>query len=41
MSRLGANVTELMPRKNIDVAKIHAKGNLKIKYICSSPENYK
>ena len=40
MSRLGANVTGIdASEKNIDVAKIHAKkGNLKIKYICSSPE---
>ncbi len=40
MSRLGANVTGIdASDKNINVAKIHAKkNNLKIKYICTSPE---
>ena len=41
MSRLGANVTGIDPsERNIKVAKIHsAKNNLKINYLCSSPEN--
>ena len=40
MCRLGANVTAIdASKKNIDVAKIHSKkNNLKIKYICTSPE---
>ena len=40
MSRLGANVTGIDPsEKNIKIAKLHAKkNNLKINYICSSPE---
>ena len=40
MSRMGANVTGIDPsEKNIKVAKLHAKkNNLKINYICSSPE---
>jgi len=40
MCRLGANVTGIdASDKNISIAKIHAKKNdLKIKYICSSPE---
>ena len=40
MSRLGASVTGIdASKKNIDVAKYHAKkSNLKIKYLCSSPE---
>ena len=39
-SRLGANVTAIdASKKNIEVAKFHAKkNNLKINYICSSPE---
>ena len=43
MTRLGANVVGLdASGKNINVAKIHAlKNNLKIKYLCASPENYK
>ena len=41
MSRLGAKVTGIdASEKNINVAKIHSKEKkLKIKYICSSPEN--
>ena len=40
LSRLGASVTGIdASSKNIEVAKIHAKkNNLKINYICSSPE---
>ena len=40
MSRLGANVTGIDPsKKNIDIAIHHAKkNNLKINYLCSSPE---
>ena len=40
MSRLGANVTAIdASKKNIEVAKFHAKkSNLKINYLCSSPE---
>ena len=40
MSRLGANITAIDgSKKNIAVAKYHAKkNNLKINYICSSPE---
>ena len=40
MSRLGASVTGIdASKKNIDVARYHAKkSNLKIKYLCSSPE---
>ena len=43
MNRLGADVTGIdASKKNINVAKIHAKkNNLKIKYFCSSPENFK
>ena len=43
MRRLGAEVVGLdASDKNINVAKAHAiKNNLKIKYLCSSPENYK
>ena len=43
MSRLGAEVTGIdASEKNINVAKIHSlKNKLKIKYICSSPENLK
>ena len=40
MSILGANVTGIDPsEKNIKIAKLHSiKNNLKINYICSSPE---
>ena len=43
MYRMGANVTAIdASKKNIEVAKIHAKKDkLKIKYICTSPDNYK
>ncbi len=43
MSRLGARVTGIDASKtNIDVAKYHSKNqNLKINYLCSSPENLK
>ena len=43
MSRLGAEVTGIdASEKNINVAKIHSlKKKLRIKYICSSPENLK
>jgi len=43
MSRLGAEVTGIdASSKNISIAKIHAKkNNLKIKYICTSPEKLK
>ena len=43
MSRLGAEVVGIdASDKNINVAKLHArKNNLNIKYICSSPENFK
>ena len=43
MSRLGAEVFGMdASERNIEVAKIHAKKNgLKIKYLCSSPENFK
>ena len=43
MSRLGAEVTGIdASSKNISIAKIHAKkNNLKIKYICTSPEKFK
>ena len=43
MCRLGARVTGIdASAKNIDVAKIHAKkNNLKIKYLCTSPEKLK
>ena len=42
MSRLGASVTGIdASKKNIDVARYHAKkSNLKIKYLCSSPEKF-
>ena len=43
MCRLGAEVTAIdASEKNINVAKIHSKkNNLKIKYICTSPEKLK
>ena len=43
MTRMGAEVVGLdASEKNINVAKIHAiKNKLKIKYVCTSPENYK
>ena len=43
MSRLGANVTAIdASNKNIAIASLHAKKNdLKINYICSSPEKLK
>ena len=43
MCRMGANVTAIdASKKNIEVAKIHAKkDNLKINYICTSPDKYK
>jgi 2-polyprenyl-6-hydroxyphenyl methylase / 3-demethylubiquinone-9 3-methyltransferase len=43
MSRLGASVTGIdASSKNITIAKLHAKKNkLKIKYLCTSPENFK
>ena len=41
MSRLGGKITGIDPsKKNIKIAKLHAKkNNLKINYICCSPEN--
>ena len=43
MNRLGAEVIGIdASSKNISVAKLHAKkNNLKIKYFCASPENFK
>ena len=43
MCRLGANVTAIdASEKNINVAKLHSKeNNLKINYICTSPEKLK
>ena len=43
MCRLGADVTAIdASMKNINVAKLHSKkNNLKIDYICTSPENLK
>ena len=43
MCRLGADVTAIdASKKNITVAKIHSKkNNLKIKYVCASPEKLK
>ena len=43
MCRLGANVTAIdASDKNINVARIHSKkNNLKIKFICTSPEKLK
>ena len=42
MNRLGAEVTGIdASSKNIEVAKLHAKkNNLKIKYLCTSPEKF-
>ena len=43
MCRLGANVTGIdASEKNIKIAKVHSKkNNLKIKYLCTSPEKLK
>ena len=43
MARMGADVSGIdASEKNINVAKLHAEKNeLKIKYYCSSPENFK
>ena len=43
MARLGADVVGIdASNKNVNVAKLHAKkNNLKIKYFCTSPENFK
>jgi 2-polyprenyl-6-hydroxyphenyl methylase/3-demethylubiquinone-9 3-methyltransferase len=43
MTRLGANVVGIdASSKNIDIAKFHAKkNNLKINYVCASPETLK
>ena len=43
MCRLGADITAIdASEKNISVAKLHSKkNNLKIRYICSSPEKLK
>jgi len=43
MSRMGANVTGIdASDKNIKIAKLHSKkNNLKINYLCSSPEKLK
>jgi 2-polyprenyl-6-hydroxyphenyl methylase/3-demethylubiquinone-9 3-methyltransferase len=43
MTRLGANVTGIdASSKNINIAKLHAKkNNLKINYLCSTPEKLK
>ena len=43
MCRLGADITAIdASEKNISVAKLHSKkNNLKIKYICTSPEKLK
>ena len=43
MCRMGAQVTGIdASEKNINIAKLHAKkDNLKIKYYCTSPENFK
>ena len=43
MARLGADVVGIdASNKNVNVAKLHAKKNdLKIKYFCTSPENFK
>ena len=43
MARLGAQVTGIdASDQNIKIAKLHSKkNNLNIKYVCSSPENFK
>ncbi len=43
MNRLGGNLTGIdASQKNINIAKMHSKNNnLKINYICCSPENLK
>ena len=43
MCRMGAQVTGIdASEKNISIAKLHAKkNNLKIKYYCTTPENFK
>jgi 2-polyprenyl-6-hydroxyphenyl methylase/3-demethylubiquinone-9 3-methyltransferase len=43
MCRLGADITAIdASKKNINVAKLHSKkNNLKIKYLCTSPEKIK
>jgi len=43
MNKLGADVTGIdASEKNITIAKLHAKkNNLKINYLCTSPENFK
>ena len=43
LNRLGASITGIdASKKNIEVAKLHAKkNNLKINYICTSPEKLK
>ena len=43
MKRLGADITGIdASKRNIEIAKLHAKKNdLKIDYICTSPENLK
>ena len=43
MCRLGAKVSGIdASEKNINIAKLHAKkNNLKIDYVCASPENFK
>ena len=42
MSRLGAKVVGIdASNKNVNIAKIHARKQLKIDYVCASPENFK
>jgi len=43
MSRLGADVVGIdASERNIEIAKLHAKkNNLKIEYVCASPETFK
>ena len=43
MCRLGAKVSGIdASEKNINIARLHAKkNNLKIDYVCASPENFK
>ena len=42
MCRLGGKLTGIdASNKNISIAKVHAKNNLKIDYLCSSPEKLK